>query len=101
MAENLRNLLGHERKCDVCKKQFIIHPGWVYKKGVGDGTKVFCSWHCLRNFEKRKLNKAEQRDAIIDRLIEGETITEIADKLGCDSRQIYYWKKKLEKDGVI
>ena len=98
---SLNNLLGKERKCDVCKKEFIYYPTWVYKRSVGDRLKVFCSWHCLRAFERKKLHKSEQRDAIIERLIEGETVDEIVKALSCDSRLVYHWKQKLEKDGVI
>ena len=92
---------GRERNCDICGKIFINNPDWVYKMGSGSGEKVFCSWKCLRVYEKRKLSKVDQREAIINMLIEGKSITEIAEGISCDSRSVYYWKKKLEKDGVI
>ena len=46
-----------EMKCPVCGKTFDGHDEWAYKRG----TATLCSWHCLRELEKRgrKHNKAE------------------------------------------
>lgn len=95
---NLDALVGKERRCKVCGKVFIIKPEWVYKKGVGDGTVVFCSWGCLRKWESRRKPKGEQREAVIQAIRDGLTIREICDLLSVDSRVVYYWTKKLEEE---
>ena len=43
------------RKCEVCGKSFIIHPGagWLYKKKTNKRTLWFCSWTCQRQAEQK------------------------------------------------
>jgi len=47
--------LKASRKCAVCGKQFIIHPGagWLYKKKTHSKTIWFCSWTCQRQEEQK------------------------------------------------
>ena len=62
------------RTCKTCGKKFIVHDpvGWVYKTSVGVRTHsgsrgarehFFCSWGCLRKYEKAKEAKKHGREA--------------------------------------
>lgn len=45
--------LGY-RKCPTCKKEFAPNPDeWAYVRD----KKKFCSWHCLREYDRRKEEK--------------------------------------------
>lgn len=75
-----------ERKCPVCKKIFIAYPEWVYKTT----ERVYCSWHCLREHERRrgptKYGKTAslslgQRKAIMAKLQTGMGIDQVADEM--------------------
>ena len=62
-------------KCSSCGKEFyILYPAmYAYKKG----QRVFCSWKCLRAFEKGirsetgKMNLGEKRRKAVDIALEG------------------------------
>lgn len=41
-------------KCPVCGKQFEPAPYHVYKIYVKYSHKLVCSWHCVREWEKKK-----------------------------------------------
>jgi len=90
---------GRERKCSVCGKEFIMHEGWIYKKCRGhELERLFCSWGCMREFEKRRGNAAERREKIIQAIKDGLNDTEIGNLL-CEERQrVHYWRTKLEKE---
>ena len=91
------SLFGNERHCAVCGKEFLIYPDWAYKKKVGDGDKVFCSWGCMRAWEaKRKGNRADQAEAIRKAIQDGLTVQEITALLSVDRRVVIYWEKKLK-----
>ena len=52
-----------ERKCPICGKIFIIQDPkqYAYKRGYEHTPKIFCSWTCLRKYDKmhppsKKLN---------------------------------------------
>ena len=46
--------LNHPYECPQCKKSFFvpISGSWVYRYQVGKYMKLFCSWGCLRKYEK-------------------------------------------------
>jgi hypothetical protein len=62
-------------KCGSCGREFyILYPAlWAYKKG----QRVFCSWKCLRAFEKgirsetSNMNLGEKRRKAVDIALEG------------------------------
>ena len=75
-----------EHKCPVCKKIFVAYPEWAYKTT----ERVYCSWHCLREHERRrgpmKYGKSaslslRQKKEIIARLQTGMGIDQVADEL--------------------
>lgn len=56
------------RKCPVCGKMFWCdnYELWVYKKGYRNRTTgkvnvansiIFCSYHCMREYEARRASK--------------------------------------------
>ena len=73
-------------KCGSCGKEFyILYPSlWAYKKG----QRVFCSWKCLRAFEKgirsetSKMNLGEKRRKAVDIALEGGDPVEYFRQLG-------------------
>ena len=95
---NMEKILGREHKCDCCGKGFILRPGWSYKKGTADNVKLFCSWSCLRKWEKARPSKAEQRARLIELLMQGKTPSEIVKTENIDYKSVWYWKKKIEKE---
>lgn len=88
-------LVGKERRCKICGKPFIIYDSWVYKKTSGGHEIVFCSWGCLRKFEKTHGNKAELREAIVTALSAGKSVKEVSELLAEDPRKVLYWAKKM------
>lgn len=59
---------GGWRDCPICGKPFFVCDieRWAYKRSVymGDGGKRvhFCSWHCVREFDKEyEAKKKENR----------------------------------------
>ena len=92
------NDLGHERKCSLCKKRFILYPDWVYKKGKHEHCYVFCSWKCLRAYEAGQGTAKETRDKIIQALKDGLTVREISILLGVDQSRVTYWKEKMKRE---
>lgn len=92
---SINAMIGNERHCAICDRTFIMRPEWVYKRGFGKGSKVFCSWHCLREYEKRHLTGAARREFIVRMLREGKGVSEISTALAIDPRSVYYWKQKL------
>ena len=80
------NDLGHERKCAVCRKPFIIYPGWAYKHGTGEHKIVFCSWSCLRKWESGQGTSRERRQTIIRALQDGLNPKEVSILLGEELR---------------
>ena len=64
MSEPLKS----KRKCAICGKEFIIHPGagYLYKRiePKTRATEYFCSWRCMRSAEENaKKMKAAYRQA--------------------------------------
>lgn len=59
------------RECPICGKEFCVpvFEEWVYKRefntGKGNNKRnsriVFCSWHCLRSWEKQREKEMEER----------------------------------------
>ena len=53
--------LGNEKECLVCGKAFIVpDEEWVFKCGNQKQHKFFCSWKCMREFEKNGTRKVFQ-----------------------------------------
>lgn len=55
-AERNEHMLGRwPRKCKICGKKFFANDEYAYKikKGWKD-VKWFCSWSCMRKFEREQ-----------------------------------------------
>lgn len=83
-----------EAYCPICGKEFLPHEDWAYKRYVKGRQQRFCSWHCLRESEKRDTSKAERRQAIIQAIRDGLNDKEIATLTGEDLTRIAYWRRK-------
>ena len=86
----------HEKKCARCGKEFIGGLDWAYRTGKGYNAQLFCSWSCLRAWEKNKEGKADRREKIIQAINEGKPADVIAKELHVDRTRVVYWQKKLE-----
>lgn len=53
---------GSEMVCPECKKKFYCYNmgGWAYKRDDGYLRKTFCSWGCMRKFDKKKEQMIEE-----------------------------------------
>ena len=89
------DLAFRERRCPVCKKIFITSNEWVFKKTYGSHEKQFCSWGCLRKYEKSHGTPAQRREAIQQAIMDGLTTNEISVLLDEDKTKIDYWRKKM------
>lgn len=87
-----------EKSCARCGKTFIVYGNeWGYKSG----NKLYCSWRCLRAKETEKVPRMNQdiREGITQAIKDGLTTREITALLGCNAEQVYYLRRKVEKDG--
>ena len=88
--------LPPEKKCAICGKKFCVRPEYRYTRGVEKAQKYFCSWHCMREYDKkwvhggRKPNKA--KDDILRLLNEGVEPKDIAEQLKIKLTMVYYYK---------
>ena len=95
MNEPMQALVGREKKCPVCKKEFIAHEDWVFRRKQGFKEKVFCSWGCMRKWERGRQKPIERREKIVKAIMDGLNDREIAFMLDEDTTSISYWRKKL------
>ena len=93
------NLDIHIRQCPVCKKEFYANADhWAYINFIGKKRHVFCSWSCMRKFERERGTKASRQPKIIKALEDGLTVNEISNMLNVDRATVLYWKKKMEAE---
>lgn len=47
------------RKCPLCGSDFIVPDAdvWVYRRG----NKMLCSWHCVREYDRKTKTKKHKR----------------------------------------
>lgn len=93
-----------ERRCSRCGKEFLIHDGeWAYRGSEGKNAKIFCSWKCLRAWEKEKPTKIDRREKIINMIMDHPEMTynQIAKELCEEPKTVWYWMQKLSKQGVL
>ena len=93
----MTNISYQDRKCPMCGKEFFVRDAndWVYKRN----SQYFCSWHCLRNYEKgSKTRKIDQREKIIQAIRDGLTTREICDLVGVEADKVWYWRDKLKRE---
>ena len=95
-----REFLGPQRICRICKKQFHMTDGWVYRKKHNDTVLVFCSWKCLRAYENshKKVTPSELRQMVAQAVRDGLTTHEICTLLGCSTSVVAYWRHKVAEE---
>jgi hypothetical protein len=56
-------LFYNDRKCKICGNVFsVLHPDrWAYKRGNKGHYEYFCSWRCLRAYDKANEREEEER----------------------------------------
>ena len=105
------------KKCRVCGKTFdVLWPEmWRYKRGTDAKYTYFCSWKCLREYdrkaEEKKMEKESKRgrparkmDAeVADKLPEAAEKAEVPEKpgkiFGKEPLEVYAIKSRVLKDG--
>ena len=97
MSMNYALAGGKQRRYPVCQRKFTIYDGWVYRRGSSDHEQVFCSWRCLRKFDKGYGSAAERRERIIQAINDGLNAREVSVLLGEDYSKVFYWEKKIRE----
>jgi hypothetical protein len=94
---------GVEKTCPICEKIFLYRPDYTYKKVHYGKLLFFCSWGCMRKWEKAHniSSRQELRDRICQALQDGLTVKETAALLDVDYNRVLYWRKKLKAEGMI
>lgn len=93
-----------EKRCEQCGKIFETPCGdWAYKKDRKHGVYWFCTWSCLRKWErehKREITKIERRERIIQALTDGLSVKEVSVLLDEDPSKVLYWKQRMVRENV-
>ena len=94
---------GVEKECPICGKEFLFRTDWGFKRIYFGKTLNFCSWGCLRKWEKSGPigSKQELRDRICQALKDGLTVKEVSVLLDVKTDRVLYWRQKLKIEGVI
>jgi len=92
---------GYWHRCPICGKEFHAGADWVYRKGYEERNKTYyCSWKCLRIFEKKteeeKTRRKEQkqmddmeRKELLKRVEEAEKKMTEARKAAVEAQQAF------------
>lgn len=94
---------GMERKCPVCGRLFMYRSNlWVYR----DGSRIFCSWGCMRELEKKpekrpitpaKIDR-ETEDKIRNRLKFGIRPFVVAEDLNVTRDTVYRINRQMREE---
>ena len=106
MSEGIWNLID-TRICHECSKEIsVLYPHlWRYKRKVKFGrVYYFCSWSCLRAYEKKGETKvkltSEQKQQAIEMAIAGASPISFIRDCGVNNPENCWWyiKKKLKEN---
>lgn len=91
-----------EKNCHRCGKEFEMPCGdWAYKQYKGRGIRYFCSWKCMRAWEKEHdHSKIGERERIIQALADGLSVKEVSVLLNVDSSKVSYWYRRMKRENV-
>ena len=82
----------------MCGKLFNARAEYVFVTGREAHKKWFCSWHCLRENEKKTAKRGKKpsylKDEILKLLDEGIKPREIAERLGIRQDMVYYYDRQ-------
>ena len=96
MSGSSISFLPPEKTCYICKKIFYARENmYAYKRGYDNQKKFFCSYGCMRAYDKqeaaKKLSKGKKRDEIITLRKSGKTRREVALMLGITEDTVEYY----------
>lgn len=85
-----------DRICPMCQRRFSIYLscGWAYTKY----DKRFCSWKCLRQYEKNRKFPNEKKEQVRGLYHKGMTQREIAQTLFMSVQSVNYWVTKIKDE---
>lgn len=94
-AEYIYCITGSDtEKCSCCKKKFKLSSGHVYKRVGFGGRKVFCSYSCMRNWDKMQQDKDRniQRGAknLFTGKYEKKSLKEWAEEMDVSYEDLWY-----------
>ena len=49
-----------ESTCPICGKKFIPAPEHVYRRRVRTSLRYICSYHCVLEYDKNKIDRNEK-----------------------------------------
>lgn len=83
----------NEMKCHCCKKEiYTLTPTeWCYRKTNDLRVKYFCSWTCMRAYEKAEEEKAKGQTRRVKNLKTGEVyehLTDLKNKTGVSRSKV-------------
>ena len=92
------SLFPSEHKCPSCGGKFLAGDPWGYVRN----DKKYCSWHCLRNHDKRvragrtekRLGDKERRE-ILTLLRDGVKPQKVSETVGVRIQVVLYYQKKI------
>lgn len=89
-----------EKECPICGKTFLpLSQEWAYRWHFNGKLMVFCSWGCMRKFEKER-DKKQNRNVTVENiwkmLAAGEYPKFISETLGVPIKTVEYYKEKRE-----
>ena len=87
-----------DRKCCICSKAFVMRDDWVFKRTSGQRTKYFCSWTCMRKWDKSHRSMTERKEAVQIAISTGKSVDEIARELNEDKTMVAYWYRRMQRD---
>ena len=50
-----------ESTCPICGKKFIPAPEHVYRRRVRTSLRYICSYHCMLEYDKNKIDRSQKR----------------------------------------
>ena len=102
----------YETRCYACGKDIcaVSKELWRYKRGYMTSRKVFCSWKCMREFDrsteqkslakKRRMGNLDDdttQEKVRDLIYDGMTDQQIARKTGIFSENVKKLRIRIEE----
>lgn len=97
MSGSSNSFLPPEKVCAICKKVFYARENmYAYKRGYDNNKKFFCSYGCMRAYDKQEAAKKRskqnaKKDDILRLRNAGKTRREVASMLGITEDTVEYY----------
>ena len=102
---NGNEILGRDKTCPMCGKEFLMKREYAYKREERGKMTFFCSWHCLREYDRKHeghgiahgQGKDPNRHAkeIMKMLKDGWETSMIMRELRVTKGTVQYYRRKL------